>query len=342
MTDPRRPGAFRLDELDDADIRETPLPEPPPPPAAGDLPDNDAPPEGDAFDEAASRPPRWKLTAGTLFWAGLGGLVTFGTGLAIDRLIEDLFARSDTLGLMASVLAVVFFLGVIGIIARESFALARLSKIGKLHARAVAIAASDDQTAARVLAADLDRFYRHRPESARGRAALAGYARDIIDGRDLLVLAERELLTDLDLQARRLVVGSARRVSVVTALSPRALVDLAYVAAESISLVRRLARLYGGRPGFLGFLKLAKAVVAHLAVTGGMAAGDSFVNEMLGHGIAARLSARLGEGVINGLMTARVGLAAIDVCRPLPFLEAKRPTVAEITAAIAKVTPGQR
>ncbi len=339
MTDPRRPGAFRLDELDDADIRETPLPEPPP--AAGDPPDEDAL-AGDAFEAAAARPPRRMLTAGTLFWAGLGGLVTFGTGLAIDRMIEDLFTRSDALGYMASGLALVFFLGVIGIIARESFALARLSKIGKLHARAVDIAASDDQTAARTLAADLDRFYRNRPESARGRAALAGYARDIIDGRDLLVLAERELLTDLDLQARRLVVGSARRVSVVTALSPRALVDLAYVAAESISLVRRLARLYGGRPGFLGFLKLAKAVIAHLAVTGGMAAGDSFVNEMLGHGIAARLSARLGEGVINGLMTARVGLAAIDVCRPLPFLEAKRPTVAEITAAIAKVTPGQR
>lgn len=337
MTDPRRPGAFRLDELDRTEIHETPLPEPAPP-----VPGDDGADDGDAFDIAAVRPPRRVLTAGTLFWAGLGGLVTFGTGLAIDRLIEDLFVRSDALGYMASGLAVLFFLGVIGVIGRESFALARLARIGKLHARATEIAASDDQTAARKLAADLDRFYRGRPETARGRAALAGYAREIIDGRDLLVLAERELLTGLDLQARRLVVGSARRVSVVTALSPRALVDLAYVAAESIALVRRVARLYGGRPGFLGFLKLAKAVVAHLAVTGGMAAGDTFVNEMLGHGIAARVSARLGEGVINGLMTARVGLAAIDVCRPLPYLEAKRPTVAEITAAIAKVTPGQR
>lgn len=339
MTEPRRPGAFRLDE---ADIRETPMPEPAPPMASQPPGEDDDLGLDDAFSTAAASPPRRALTAGTLFWAGLGGLVTFGVGLAIDRMIEDLFARSDALGFMASALAVLFFLGVIGVIARESFALARLARIGKLHARAAEIAATDDQSAARALVGDLDRFYRDRPESARARAALAGYARDIIDGRDLLVLAERELLTDLDLQARRLVVGSARRVSVVTALSPRALVDIAYVAAESIGLVRRLARLYGGRPGFLGFVKLAKAVVAHLAVTGGMAAGDSFVNEMLGHGIAARLSARLGEGVINGLMTARVGLAAIDVCRPMPFLEARRPTVAEITAAIAKVTPGQR
>ena len=60
-------------------------------------------------------------------------------------------------------------------------------------------------------------------------------------------------------------------------------------------------------------------VIAHLTVTGGMAAGDSLVQQMLGHGVAAKLSARLGEGVLNGLLTARLGLAAIEVARPLPF-----------------------
>jgi len=40
---------------------------------------------------------------------------------------------------------------------------------------------------------------------------------------------------------------------------------------------------------------------------------------MLGHGIAAKLSQRLGEGVLNGLLTARLGLAAIDVTQPLPY-----------------------
>ena len=46
---------------------------------------------------------------------------------------------------------------------------------------------------------------------------------------------------------------------------------------------------------------------------------------------AARLSAKLGEGVVNGLMTARIGLSAIDVCRPLPFLAADRPQLKDLT-----------
>ena len=42
--------------------------------------------------------------------------------------------------------------------------------------------------------------------------------------------------------------------------------------------------------------------VSHLALTGGMAAGDSLIQQVLGHGLAAKLSARLGEGVLNGLL----------------------------------------
>ena len=62
---------------------------------------------------------------------------------------------------------------------------------------------------------------------------------------------------------------------------------------------------------------------------GGMAAGDSLASQVLGHGLAARLSARLGEGVINGLLTARIGIAAIAVCRPAPFVASNGPTISE-------------
>src|SRR3954447_23098607 len=44
---------------------------------------------------------RW----GTLFWAATGGLVLLGLGLGIANLIEDLFARSQTLGYVALVFA---------------------------------------------------------------------------------------------------------------------------------------------------------------------------------------------------------------------------------------------
>jgi putative membrane protein len=69
-----------------------------------------------------------------------------------------------------------------------------------------------------------------------------------------------------------------------------------------------------------------------------MAAGDSLVSQILGHGLAARLSARLGEGVVNGLLTARVGIAAIEVCRPLPFVTGRPPRLADVMGELSRLT----
>ena len=115
-----------------------------------------------------------------------------------------------------------------------------------------------------------------------------------------------------------MVLDAAKRVSIVTAVSPRAMVDLAYVVFEAGRLIRRLAELYGGRPGTLGFFRLARDVLAHLAVTGAIAAGDDLVHQLVGQGLAAQLSAKLGEGVVNGTMTARIGIAAIERYGPCP------------------------
>ena len=66
------------------------------------------------------------------------------------------------------------------------------------------------------------------------------------------------------------------------------------------------------------------------------AASDSLVQQMLGHGIAAKLSQRLGEGMLNGLLTARLGLAAIDVTRPLPFAALPPPKLSDLASDLLR------
>lgn len=273
--------------------------------------------------------PKTGVRFGKWLMIGLSGLVSLAVGLAVDSLIRDLFARTDWLGWLGVALAVLAALGLLGLAAREAAGLMRLGRIDHLRVRLHEAAEADDARAATAGLKELLALYRDRPETAQGRKALAGHMREVIDGRDLVKLAERDLLSPLDLEARRIVMNSAKRVSLVTAVSPRALVDLLAVLFENLRTIRRLSILYGGRPGTLGFLRLAKQVMTHLAITGGMAAGDSLASQVLGHGLAARLSARLGEGVINGLLTARIGIAAIAVCRPVPFVVGTGPTISE-------------
>jgi putative membrane protein len=269
---------------------------------------------------------RW----GAVFWTAVGGLVLLGTGLGVINLIEDLFARSESLGFIGLAFASVAALALTVVISREAFGLARLATIEKLHLRAAEVLLSDDRAASRTIVDELVKLAHQNPQLARARAALQNHADDIIDGADMIKLAERELMSPLDQEARRLVSTAAQRVSIVTAVSPRALIDVLFVFVASLRMIRQLARLYGGRPGTLGMIRLMRHVIGHLAITGGMAASDSLIQQMLGHGIAAKLSQRLGEGMLNGLLTARLGLAAIDVTRPLPFTALPRPALADL------------
>lgn len=273
---------------------------------------------------------------GTLFWVATAGLVLLGSGLGIVKLIEDLFARSEGLGWFGLGLAAAAGLALAVVTGREAFGLMRLATIEKLHARASAVLISDDRDASRAIVGDLLKLAHENPHLARARAALAGHVGDIIDGADMIRLAERELMTPLDQEARRIVSTAAQRVSIVTAVSPRALFDVIFVFAASLRMIRLLARLYGGRPGALGMISLMRHVIAHLAITGGMAASDSLVQQVLGHGIAAKLSQRLGEGMLNGLLTARLGLAAIDVTRPLPFTALPRPALTDLATDLLR------
>jgi putative membrane protein len=293
--------------------------------------------DGFAGDEAAVEAAqndgvlrRYMLSWGGMFWSALSGIVSLSAALWLWNFVEDLFSRSAILGAIGLVLAGALALAAITLLTREIRAMMRQNRIARLHIALAEARAGDNLKAARARVAELCGLYEKRPDTGRARAMVLECSRQIIDGSDLIDLAERNLVLPLDERASREIASAAKRVSIVTTVSPRAILDVVFVAGQAIVLMRRIAEIYGGRPGLFGFFKLARSVGAHLAITGGLAVGDSVLQQVVGHGIAARLSAKLGEGVLNGLLTARVGLSAMAVCRPMPFAAGKPPGVSDV------------
>jgi putative membrane protein len=281
-----------------------------------------------APDETLVAPaPRRMGWVSRLAWTAGGILLSAGLGLAADRLIRDLFAANEWLGWLGLGVLGVFLIAVLALAAREIFALRRLRVLDALKRDAARATADNDGRKARHVVDSLEFIYAGRPDLARARQSVADNLPHMFDGHEMIALAERSLMAPLDARAKVLTAASARRVALVTTVSPRALVDIAFVIYESIRLAGAIAALYGARPGLFGFWRLTGAILAHLAVTGGLVLTDGVVEQLVGQGLAAKLSARLGEGVVNGLMTVRVGIAAMRVVRPLPFEVQKQPMV---------------
>ncbi len=297
---------------------------------------------GEAAVEAAQK--KGMIGGAALSWAGLfgtalGGLVTLWLGLQLELLLEALFARSTVIGMIGLGLVGVVVAALVVLAAREIVSVMRQRQVASLHIGLAQAREADDFKEARRLVRDLASLYTGRPETARARNQISALMREIVDGRDLIDFSERALVVPLDAEVKKEIVNAAKRVSMVTALAPRAIIDIVFVAAQAIMLIRRIATIYGGRPGLLGFLKLLRSVAAHLAITGGLAAGDSILQQLVGHGIAAKLSARLGEGVLNGLLTARVGISAMAVCRPMPFASGRAPGIGDVAPFLFKSEP---
>jgi putative membrane protein len=274
---------------------------------------------------------------GSVFWSAASGLLVLWFLLWVQQTVLSLLSQDGWLGWAAVVLLAIAGFAFFMIAVREIAGLLRLSAITALRGRAEAALVAEDTREARNVASQIHAMFKERRELAEGAVRLKRHQRDILDARQTLTLAERELLLPLDRLARTTIGISGRRVSVVTSLSPAAVIPIVFVAYENFRMLRRLAEIYGGRPGFFAILRLLRLIAGHIALTGGIAFTDDLLQQVIGHGLTARLSRRLGEGLINGGFTIRIGIAAVEVLRPLPYIEARQPRLREFVAEFLKV-----
>lgn len=290
-------------------------------------------PEGRAM-QAAARLAGTKRGSGLGRIAGwaFGALFSFVLSVAAWDFVATLLNRNSILGTIAFVLVAIAVLVALILALREWTAFARMARLDHLRVKADAARTVHDLAAARRVTDALLRLYSPRADLAWGRARLTERRADILDADGLLALTETELMTPLDQAARREIEAAARQVAMVTALVPLALADVATALFANLRMIRRIATIYGGRSGTLGSWGLLRRVFGHLLATGALALGDDLIHSVAGGGVLSKLSRRFGEGVINGALTARVGVGAMEMCRPMPFVSLPKPKVTNLVS----------
>lgn len=264
----------------------------------------------------------------------LGTLLVVSVGLDAADVLARAFAISWALGTAVSGVLGVAGLATLGLLAGELRSLARLRTVAALQAEAETLRHSGSFGSAPDFVARLATLYRLREDLAPDLDTLHQTLGDAHDDREMVHLVERTLLAPIDQRAYRTVLLAARDTTIASALSPAAVLDIAMVLWRNLKLIRDVATLYGARPGYAGALRLTRRVLTHVAASGLTDSLHHTVVDTLGGTVAAMVSARLGQGMINGLLTARVGLAAMHLCRPIAFTAENQPSLAAISQAL--------
>ncbi|WP_022729500.1 TIGR01620 family protein [Fodinicurvata sediminis] len=274
-------------------------------------------PENERLAESFRHPLGHRSLAGRLLLAGLGLLVATGFGMALDALVSAILGSESWYHWALLVGCGLLLLGSLLLGLRELGALLRLKRLTHLQARSHT--ARQDASEARSLLDSLLQLYCHRPVSEWAVASWREREGDLTDDREKLEAFERDVLGQLDQRATAIITAATRRSGFINMLSPFAIFDMLATAIIDLRMVARLARLYGGRPGGLVSLRLLRIAFLDVVAAGTLEAADETLGDLVGAGVTARLSGKAGTALVNGLFTARLGLAAVEACRPMDW-----------------------
>ncbi len=330
----RGPRVFRADDPDL--VEQAPPPDVPPASPSDDDASAPPPPRG-ASGALLERGFRW----GALLVSAVVGALALSAVLWFWRIVSVGFDRDDGIGTALRTLVVVAGVAVLALVLRELAGWRRLARLGRLRRTVGEVLVNRDLSAERKAADRVTALYAGRADMRWALDRIKLHRADVLDPGALLTLVEREALAPLDAEARRHITASAKRVATVTALAPLMSLAFAFVVYENLTLLRRLAATYGGRPGFAGGLRLARTVVGTLIAAGGVAITDDLVGQFIGQDVLRRLSRRLGEGAFNGALTARIGVAAIAQVRPLPYIASTPPRARDILSEVIRPMLGR-
>ncbi|MEI2264387.1 YcjF family protein [Erwinia sp. CGal63] len=147
--------------------------------------------------------------------------------------------------------------------------------------------------------------------------------------REVVALYAQIVQPVLDNQARREIGRSAAESTLMIAVSPLALVDMAFIAWRNLRLVNRIAALYGIELGYFSRIRLFRLVLLNIAFAGASELVREVGMDWMSQDLAARFSARAAQGIGAGLLTARLGIKTMELCRPLPWLADDKPKLGD-------------
>jgi putative membrane protein len=224
--------------------------------------------------------------------------------------------------------------GAVGLVGRELMSLRRLARAEHLRHEAERLLGSEVHGRAGPLIERIEQIYRTRADLETPLAEYRRQTSDALSDGEQLRLFATVALSPLDREAYRLVRRGARDIGALTAIAPLGALDSLVVLARTMTMLRAIARLYGVRPAAASSARLLRRGLLNVLAAGVVELVSDSAVEAAGASLLSVLSAKAGQGVLNGLLAAKIGLATMQLCRPLPFTQDQLPSLRQLRAEL--------
>lgn len=155
---------------------------------------------------------------------------------------------------------------------------------------------------------------------------------------ELLQLYSRLVLIKVDEKAMAEIAKFSTEAVVLVALSPVAVIDMLIILWRNLRMINKVALLYGIKLGYWSRIKLIRQVFVNMVYAGASELITDFGSDMIGADLLGKLSGRLAQGLGAGMLTARLGVKTMQLCRPIPLED--KPKLAHVRKEMLSTIKG--
>ena len=207
-----------------------------------------------------------------------------------------------------------------------------LEALESIQKQASRLSDIDDFGSAKGFINELKGFYTDKPQGIYLQQCIEQLP-DYSNDREVIDHIDRVFFQPLDKEALRRVSNFSLQTGAAVAASPWASLDMLLSLWRSVKMIDEVAQVYGIRPSLINRYKLMKQVIHQLVfVAATEVVIDQLVEEFGSSTLTSIASAKLGQGLGAGIYTARIGVSAMKVSRPIVFSKENQPKTKSVIA----------
>lgn len=180
-------------------------------------------------------------------------------------------------------------------------------------------------------------LYQDKPQQVLLEQALANVP-DYSDDRELLNHLDHHFIHQLDQQALARISYHSQQVALVVSLSPFAALDMLLSLWRSVRMLDEICQVYGVRPSLPARTHLLRLVFEQMTLAGATDLLTDHLADQVADFTSNRLlgvvSSQVASGVGVAVYSARIGLRAMTLCRPIPPTDDQKPGMSRLIKSI--------